>query len=489
MRAPEYKDFVEADVSLAREYLADKIKPVIGSSLKIDGRLLVNDKTGAKYSTVVCQVHQDGCIHIPMDATTGQVLHNDAGDTWIAALIPSTSEILLIAKSQLIIACQRQDLQSVVSPAMHPDGFTVVRVNLGWAKNSLIKKSGIGGTGGESFMSLRKRKRASSEQFCHLHVHSMYSFLDGVSTPEGIVQRAVENGQPGIALTDHGYMFGTFKFYEAARDAGIRPVMGLEFYVVDDVTARYKDGQGNLRRFEYHLTVLASNQQGWENLCTLASLACRDHFYHVPRIDWNLLERHNEGLIVLSGCFKGAVAWHLQEFGTKLNADDEVLGPDGKPVYARDPDRSRSRLRWLKRVFGDRLYAELQCIDYDRYMCAMPQIAQLAADEGVPAVVTNDAHYETQEDAVLQQVLTRISSNAVGDSDAFAKRGVYFIKTIDEMAHPVLSPDMFHRTCEVMERCKVDIPLQGDPDFKFLFPPYAVQQDEDWGAFQLSRAS
>ena len=158
--------------------------------------------------------------------------------------------------------------------------------------------------------------------------------LDGASTIEGMVDQAVANGQPGLALTDHGFMFGTWKFYKECKKRGITPVLGCEFYLTDDVTKKYSH-EGKDRRFEYHQTVLAMNMTGYQNLCRLCTIACRDNFWYVPRIDHNTLFEYKEGLIVLSGCFKGPVAWHLQEF------EQPIDGTTLPHWYRTDPDYSR----------------------------------------------------------------------------------------------------------------------------------------------------
>lgn len=493
-RSPAYRDYSVEDWKAALTYVSERTKKLVDTKLvrPSDQPYLINEATAVKYGVMVGEVQQDGCLIIPFQGE--QILHNPAGLTWIIILEAKTSEAIMVPLQHLIAAVNDPANVSVIVSAVN-QGIKYTRINFAWLKVRLAKKAAVLGKDPSpmsrdcTFMAFRRRTMGTSEEFCHLHVHSMYSFLDGVSTPEGIVQRAIENGQPGIALTDHGYGFALFKFYKAAREAKIHPVLGIEFYVCDDIRQKYKDGAGNDRRFEYHLTVLAMNNVGWQNLCRLASLACEVGYYYVPRIDWRMLQEHNEGLIVLSGCFKGAVAWHLQPFEKRADTATETLATHG-PIYRRDPDRSRLILRWLKQVFGDRLYGELQNIDFDRYMACVPELAQLCREEGVPTAVTNDCHFEVAEDKALQMVLSRISAGVVGDGlgTDFGQKGVYYIKARHEMeGHPAMTPDAFSRTCEIMSRCKVHIPIPGDEDFKYQFPRFDIQADRDWPAFIKSR--
>ncbi len=490
-RAPQLKNHDAAETASARVYVAKAIRSLIGTTLKPEGGILINEKSGSRYALSVCSIGNDGNVTVMLGEAmpTGvfdpgtTILHAGGPCTIVAIFEPHTSEMMLVPIQSLMRAGIAAELRSVVS--IGPNHITF---NYAWAKNALSKKTGILGRGGESYMSFRQKSLATKEDFCHLHVHSEYSFLDGVNAPEDLVRAAVENGQPGLGLTDHGYMFGTFKFYDACREAGIKPVLGCEIYVVDDASQKYRDRLGNVRRHEYHLTVLAMNNEGWKNLCTMVSVASRDYLYYVPRVDWAMLEKYSAGLIVLTGCFKGEVAWHLQKFQPRDDISTDILKPDGKPVYSYDPDRSRQRIRWFKRVFGDRVYGEAHGNDFDRYMASVPDILQMCHEESLPVTVQQDSHYARPEDAAIQAIFSRISQGAVGD-EAF-KQPVYYLRTIEEMQCPLFTRDMFSRSCEIMDRCQaLHIPLPGDPDFKFLFPTYAVAQDEDWAASQAAGAT
>ena len=144
-------------------------------------------------------------------------------------------------------------------------------------------------------------------QFCHLHLHTQYSLLDGANKLEEVVARAAQLGQPAIAMTDHGNMHGAVEFYLEAQSAGIKPIVGCELYVTPgsrhERKMRAAGGAGTC-----HLTVLAATKQGYHNLCKLSSLAYKEGFYFKPRVDHELLGRYSDGLIVLSGCLAGELA-------------------------------------------------------------------------------------------------------------------------------------------------------------------------------------
>jgi hypothetical protein len=475
-RAPQFNFSDSADLSVCRSFVADAMATSFDVTLKLnDAGLLHNEKSGTTYC-VVPSFAEEGRLRAVMAKDTCPLFKQRP--TYLALLDVARSRVHLFDTESLRPAMA----QAIGQPhagmmAFNHQDHLDVRVQIDWATHSgLIKKSFDARKEGEEFTFARDSARAGAEQFVHLHNHSTYSLLDGTSTIEGMVRRAVLNGQPGLALTDHGMMFGTWKFYKECKEYGIKPILGCEIYLVDDVKQRYQH-EGKDRRFEYHTTVLAMNQTGWENLCSLVSEACRDHYYYVPRIDHEMLFKRNEGLIVLSGCFKGPVAWHLQQF--EQPADGSQL----PHWYKTDPDRSRSIMRRYRQAFGDRYYVEIQSIDFQRYMRAIPSIAQLARDEGIPAVVTNDNHYELGEDAAFQAMMTRISSSKVDEiGDLTGRVGCYYIKSRTEI-DPVgiLQPDMFDRSCEIMERCKLEFP-KG-----FLFPRYPHEQDVDWPAYLASK--
>src|SRR3954465_11386767 len=201
--------------------------------------------------------------------------------------------------------------------------------------------------------------------FVHLHVHSEYSILDGACRVKDLVARAAELEMPAVSLTDHGSMAGAGPLWEAAPGTGVKPVIGCEVYVADDRKANTK---GNA-----HLTLLAADNAGYANLIQLSSLGYLEGYYYKPRVDWELLERHSNGLIALSGCLSGRVCKALEE-NRVTDAEKEL-------------DR-------LSQTFGkDNVYVELQNAHLDVQARILPQLASLATAASIPTVATGDAHY------------------------------------------------------------------------------------------------
>ncbi len=250
-------------------------------------------------------------------------------------------------------------------------------------------------------------------QFCHLHLHTQYSLLDGANKLPEVLQRAAQLGQPAIAMTDHGNMHGAVEFYLEAKAAGIKPIIGCELYVTPgsrfERKMSSKGGAGTC-----HLTVLAANKAGYHNLCKLSSLAYKDGFYFKPRVDHELLERHSEGLIVLSGCLAG-------ELSQATQIDDRKGALEIAEFYAR--------------VFKDRFFLELQphpIRDQERHNAA---IIDIAKQLGLPLVATTDCHYLERDDHFAQEVLMCVSTGkTVHDPDRLRHEGVTLhLKTEAEM--------------------------------------------------------
>ena len=182
-------------------------------------------------------------------------------------------------------------------------------------------------------------------QFIHLHNHSHYSLLDGACTIDALIEAAVENKMPALALTDHGVMFGVMEFYKKAKKAGIKPIVGSEFYIVtkgsrfDKVVNAQSVAEGRGRGIYHHIVLLAKNEQGYKNLMKLSTLAHTEGFYYKPRIDVELLQKYHEGVLALSACAGGVVAAHLVN-GKYEEAKEAAI------IY-RD-------------IFGDDFYLEIQ---------------------------------------------------------------------------------------------------------------------------------
>lgn len=233
---------------------------------------------------------------------------------------------------------------------------------------------------------------SSATPFVHLHCHSHYSLLDGASPIDKLVGRAKELGMNGLAITDHGNLHGALEFYKKARDAGINPIIGYEAYIAPG-SRLARDG-GTLKENSYHLTLLARNLTGYKNLVKLASRAYLEGFYFKPRIDKEILEEFNEGIICLSGCVSGELSRML------LNESS------GSPPW----EEALNTARWFQRVFGERYFLEIQNNGLEIQRLAMERTVEVANRLGLPLVATSDAHYVNQEDAEAQDVLLCINT-------------------------------------------------------------------------------
>jgi DNA polymerase-3 subunit alpha len=289
----------------------------------------------------------------------------------------------------------------------------------------------------------------SEAPFVHLHVHSEYSILDGACRIPALAARAAELGMPAVGLTDHGSMAGAVELYREAGKQGIKPILGCEVYVTDDRRAQTK---GNA-----HLTLLAADNAGYGNLIKLASAGFLEGYYYKPRVDWELLSTHSQGLLALSGCLSGRVCKALEE-----NRPADAAG---------DLDR-------LVQIFGtDNTYVEIQNAHLEVQQRINPQLAKLAEGTGLGLVATGDVHYLRHEDARAHEALLCIQS---GDSLKNPSRWKFdtdhfYFKSPQEMAADF--PGYEHalrRTVEVAERCNVELALGG-----ILLPKFPTPEDRD----------
>ena len=220
--------------------------------------------------------------------------------------------------------------------------------------------------------------------FTHLHVHTEYSLLDGAARIRELVSRAKELGMDSLAITDHGNMYGAIAFYKECMKQGIKPIIGMETYVAPN---SIYEKQGT--RENGHLVLLCKNETGYKNLIKLSSIAFVDGFYYRPRIDYNLLEKHCEGLVCLSACLAGDIPQLLL-----MNRYDEA----------------RRLAKRLQGMFGDDFYIELQNHGIPEQLIVLPRLDALAKELGIKTVATNDIHYVRKEDAEAQDVLLCIQT-------------------------------------------------------------------------------
>ena len=221
--------------------------------------------------------------------------------------------------------------------------------------------------------------------FCHLHVHTEYSLLDGANRIKDLIARVKSLGMTSCAITDHGVMYGVVDFYKEAKKEGIHPVIGCEVYVCRDMDAKTDAG-----REMSHLILLCENQTGYQNLIKLVSEGFTRGFYYRPRIDYNLLKQHSEGLIALSACLSG-------------DLPKAVLNGRMKDALA--------IARMYQEIFGkDHYYIELQNHGLQEQKQVLPGLIRIANDLDIPLVITNDCHYLTREDAEAQEILMCIQT-------------------------------------------------------------------------------
>lgn len=281
--------------------------------------------------------------------------------------------------------------------------------------------------------------------FVHLHVHTEYSLLDGASPMIRLLDRCGALGMDSVAITDHGVLYGVVDFYKAARDRGIHPVIGCEVYVAP---RKMGDKEAHTDKDYAHLLLLAENQMGYRNLMQLSSIGFTEGYYYKPRIDYDTLAAHAQGLICTSACLSGDIP--------RLILRDR---------YA----EAVSLALRLKGIFGtDRFYLELQDHGLEGQHRVNEALARIGEEHGIPLVVTNDVHYIEREDAYAQDVLICIQTGkTVEDSDRirFDTREFY-LKSPEEMTELFPEyPKALQNTVDIARRCQVDF------DFSTLHLP------------------
>ena len=277
------------------------------------------------------------------------------------------------------------------------------------------------------------------KQFTHLHLHTHYSLLDGMSRMPELMDRAKELGFSAIALTDHGVLYGAIEFYEEARKRGIKPILGCEVYMA---TRSRHDREPKVDDRQYHLTLLAKNNQGYKNLVKLATQAQLEGFYYKPRADHELLEQYHEGLICLSGCPAGEIPRALR---------------DG------NEDKARELALRYRDLFGaDNFYIEIQDHGMDWEQEVTGKLVKLARDLDLPLVATNDGHYTRREDADAHDVLLCIQTNSnVNDTNRMRmEKDAFYLRSADEMWEIFSEfPEALTNTMKIAEACNVEIAL------------------------------
>ncbi len=270
--------------------------------------------------------------------------------------------------------------------------------------------------------------------FTHLHVHTEYSLLDGMCRIPQLVERARELGMDSLAITDHGIMYGAIEFFVAAREAGIKPIIGCEIYV----TPGSRFSRTTSDRDNYHLVLLARDITGYRNLIQLVTRAQLEGFYYKPRVDKELLERYHEGLIALSACVAGEVP-RLIRGGRLQEAKQAAL--------------------WYKKTFGD-FYLELQRQPIPELEQINQVLISMSSELNIPLVATNDVHYINREDASAHDLLLCIGTNSsIYDEKRMKMAGDFFyLKSPQEMAESFKDvPQALDNTGRIAEMCNLEL--------------------------------
>ena len=272
--------------------------------------------------------------------------------------------------------------------------------------------------------------------FTHLHLHTEYSLLDGACRINELVEAVKAMGQTAVAITDHGVMYGVIDFYKAAKEAGIKPIIGCECYVA--ARSRFDKVHG-LDNERYHLILLCKNETGYKNLIEMVSKSWTEGFYTKPRIDRDLLEKHHEGLIALSACLAGEIP---------------------RALSRGDYEGAKNTALWYNDIFGKgNYYIEIQNHGLREELLILNDLIRLSKETGIPLVATNDTHYIKKEDSAVQQVLICIQTNHIVGEDTGLefKTQEFYLKSEDEMRELFSAvPEAVDNTQLIADMCSFD---------------------------------
>lgn len=295
------------------------------------------------------------------------------------------------------------------------------------------------------------------EQFVHLHLHTQFSLLDGLNRIPDVLKQVKELGQPAVSITDHGNMHGAVSFYDAAKDLGIKAILGCDLYVTPgsrfDRKTISHGGAGT-----FHLTVLAQDSEGYKNLCRLVTLAYKEGFYHKPRVDRELLEKYQKGLIVLSNGDAGEIGYY-SSVGAKEKLEETV--------------------KWYSEVFAGRYYLEVQPHNNETQQRINSTCLEFSKKLQLPLVATTDCHYPTRDDHYAQEVLMCIAAGKrITDPDRFRHQGkTLYLKSYDEMVQEFGSfpatGEALANTLKIAEQCNVSF------DFSTYYMPQYKTERKD----------
>ncbi|MDY5604037.1 DNA polymerase III subunit alpha [Gemmiger sp.] len=293
----------------------------------------------------------------------------------------------------------------------------------------------------------------TQRQFTHLHVHTEYSLLDGACRIDRLFDHIKAMGQTACAITDHGVMYGCVAFFDAAKAAGIKPIIGCEVYVA----TRTRFDKVNRIDGNNHLILLCKNETGYKNLIKMVSAGFTEGFYSKPRIDKDLLEQYHEGLICLSACLAGEIP---------------------QAILAGDYERAKQAALYYRDLFGEgNYYIELQDHGLEEDQVVLPQLIRLARETGIPMAATNDAHYITKEDAKMQSILLCIQTGkTIADADRMEfQTDEFYLKSTDEM-YDLFSmvPEACENTNKIAEQCNFEFTF-GETKLPYFKAPDGME--------------
>ena len=272
--------------------------------------------------------------------------------------------------------------------------------------------------------------------FTHLHTHTEYSMLDGISRIPDLVYQVRDMGMESLAITDHGNLYGVVDFYSECKEAGIKPIIGCEVYVAH----RSRHDRNASERSPYHLVLLARDNVGYRNLMQLVTKAHLEGFHYRPRIDWELLEQYHQGLICLSGC---------------ASAEVPRLIADGRP------DEARSKILQYRELFGEGYFLELQRHEHVQQLPAINEgLTTLGSELGIPMVVTNDSHYVRKHEAPYQDLYICIQTNTTVQDEKRLRMedDSYYVKSPAEMEALFSDyPEALRNTQLISDMCHVEL--------------------------------
>lgn len=289
--------------------------------------------------------------------------------------------------------------------------------------------------------------------FVHLHTHSHYSLLDGLSKIDDLIDKALEYKMPALAITDHGNMYGAIEFYKKATAKNLKPIIGVEVYIA---SRSLKDKEAHTDAKRYHLTLLAENEDGYHNLMKLVSISHLEGFYYKPRLDREILAKYSKGIICLSGCMGGEVA---------------------QALYNNDKDEAKKIASQYQKIFGkDNYFLEIMPHPEIEGQERVQQMTiELAKETNIPLVGTYDSHYLNREDAEAHKTLVAIQTNTNIQESRYDnwKADFSFISPEEARKYFTETPEAVTNTLEIAKRCQVEITIG-----EFIFPDFSLPKGQ-----------